>query len=478
MNNNSPSKSHPKIPKIDNNDDNNNEIQYIPPIHRQVINPIIIQNLLSKRTNLLSKIATIQLEQEVIDKIESFGLDDKHTFEKERGGDISFIRLSDKELKSVNTRVLGTTDDTKVNFKNKFKVIQEYVVYDTRSNEQILRRTERLELKKRRNGKLLKDAQAFDEKRGGRPKNETIGNTLNEEIISEIWQKLPQGDDGLCDLDIDLLEDIFEAAGIILNDHDATELLKFIPSNQLNKYSLKDVLVFCNLYFTQGSPSSLTYWNKFVYSMNNFYESCRKLYNSVIKGLNIQKKIVDQLRLSETNLINFNFRGDLKEIDDSRVTAPNSVLGEMKGSVRLAAWQKNQILNQPTRLSFKSMFGKALISLNENKALAKSEKAKVDQSNNDASGISTASLIENMKQMSKQSQIENEETDDQWKSSINIDINIKPTDDRRIKPIQLGSNKLIGTLSDIAPLDLLERYKYKKTGLVQDRLEQYESIIW
>ena len=474
------SKSHGKILKVgndDDDDDDDDKAQYIPPIHRQEINPIIIQNLLNKRTNLLSKIATIQLEQEIIDKIESFGRDDKHIYGKERGGDISLIKLSEKELKSVNTRVSGTTDDTKIHFKNKFKAIKEYVVYDTRSNEQILRRTERLELKKKKNGKVLKDAQAFDEKRGGRPKDETIGNTLNEEIISEIWQKLPQGDDGLCDLDIDLLEDIFEAAGIILNDQDATELLKFIPSNQLNKYSLRDVLVFCNLYFTQGSPSSLSYWNKFAHSISNFYKSCQKVYNCVIKGLTAQKKLVDQLRLSEPNF-NLNFRGDLKEIDDSRVTATNSVLGEMKGSVRLAAWQKNQILNQPTRLSFKSMFGKALISLNESKALAKSEKAKVDRSNDDATGISTASLIENMKQMSKQTQMENEEADDQWKSSINIDINIKPTDDRKLKPLQLGSNKLIGTLSDITPLDLLERYKYKKKGLVQDRLEQYESIIW
>jgi hypothetical protein len=475
MKNHSPSKNHAKTLKVN---EENEEKPYIPPIHRQEVNHILIQNLLKKRTNLLSKIASIQLEQEIIDKIELNGLEDKQSFEKERGGDISLIKLSEKELRSVNSRVLGATDDiVKGNFKNKFKLMKEHVVYDTRSNDQILRRTERLELKKKKAGKLLKDAQAFDEKRGGRPKDENIGNALNEEIISEIWQKLPQGDDGLCDLDIDLLEDIFEAAGIILNDQDATELLKFIPSNQLNKYSLKDVLVFCNMYFTRGSPSSLSYWNKFVYVFNNLYNSCRKLYTDVIKGLNTQRKLVDQLRLSQPKF-NMNFRGDIKDIDEGRVTANNSVLGEMKGSVRLAAWQKNQILNQPTSLNFYSVFGKALISLNERKALNKSEKSKADQSKNEAVGISTASLIENMKQMAKKAQEESEEADDQWKSTINIDVNIKPTDDRRIKPIKVGSDKLIGTLSDICPLDLLERYKYKKKGLVQDRLEQYESIIW
>ena len=119
MKNHSPSKNHAKTLKVN---EENEEKPYIPPIHRQEVNHILIQNLLKKRTNLLSKIASIQLEQEIIDKIELNGLEDKQSFEKERGGDISLIKLSEKELRSVNSRVLGATDDiVKGNFKNKFK---------------------------------------------------------------------------------------------------------------------------------------------------------------------------------------------------------------------------------------------------------------------------------------------------------------------------------------------------------------------
>ena len=63
-----------------------------------------------------------------------------------------------------------------------------------------------------------------------------------EELIKNHWSHLPQSDDGMVALDIDLLEDIIEATGIVLPDKEAKEALEWMPANQLGWYNLAGVL--------------------------------------------------------------------------------------------------------------------------------------------------------------------------------------------------------------------------------------------
>ena len=63
-----------------------------------------------------------------------------------------------------------------------------------------------------------------------------------EELIKNHWSHLPQSDDGMVALDIDLLEDIVESTGILLPDKEAREALEWMPANQLGWYNLAGVL--------------------------------------------------------------------------------------------------------------------------------------------------------------------------------------------------------------------------------------------
>ena len=434
-----------------------------------------IDLLLRKRSIALTAITNLRTEIEVVSLKDHFAEEDKRQYAQERGGDINYIKLTEDELKLIG-KLNKKTDVAKNKSRSlaaNTKVAKtDMGAVDSRSIEQVNRRFERAERNKKNKGPKLKlsDPEAFSELRANKPRDDNnFGSTLNEEAARDVWKALPQDEDRLCCLDVDTIEDIFESVGIVLTDAEAQLCLKRMPTNQLGKYSFGDVISYCRKFASMGTPDALPAWRKIALRIYDSYVHTSRLITDILNKSAIQRKLVDDLLVIDGKYnatSNFKIEKTAEQNTRNNITdSTSNLLGEMQGSVRLAAWQKQQLSSPPSLLSIKSFFGRVISNSPKDSRTTSTGEAK--------------SLLEKMREVAAAEVADA----NKWRLRVDLRMGTTPTAgasvvDSKRSPLSLGSNRVQGHVKDILPGHILENYKYVVQGKYQDSEKQYETVFW
>jgi len=419
--------------------------------------------LVSQRSDCLKEIA--ETEQAIREELltSAYTQADLDAYQKERGGDISALLMTN-ELKSLGSKVEAAIYD-----EGDKKAKEEDDADGMPTEAQRMRRLARARAAAGEDGKkqLIKDAMIFADTKARNAKGgaEARGGggvgSLNEDSFMRKWLSLPQLDDHLCHLDMDLIEDLFEAAGIILTDDEANDCLFSCKENQLGKRSAEMVMAWYRRKQSIKIPIRKPPLYRLVANdLVDFVKETQDALFSLIEALDAQKKIVDALKEKQEVVLQRSYTEEEASAAEkkSKGSAYN-VLGELKGSVRFAAWQRQSLLSSPTELSWKALFG------HPNDVEDEVEEKENAEEGNEA----PASFMDKLKAGAKQAQEQrnapaNEE--DRWKTRIRIEafINPPPQGSDRAPFYDSKTGLTMKELVDISALDLLDVFKKKQSS--------------
>lgn len=352
------------------------------------------------------------------------------------------------------------------------------------------------------------DADAFSESRSGRPliENSASGmSTAVEQAFWHRWNKIDQGDDGLCHLDLDLIEDLFETGGILLTDADAKDCLDRLPVNQLGKYSGHDVLSYFKSFMTSGAPASMPYWRQVAQRVASMWQATVTSLLDLVETVNKQRIMIDEAKSGKESISSSStgiiFDGEAPSSVSSTsqfsmssvmLTGGSSkILGEMRGSVRLAAWQRQQIQNPPSSIYLRATFGQQGMNMDVAKLLSSNANEPTEQNANKAVDKVGAKIgskgkeKEQEKGKSKTSKDYGEMDEDEfdssnWRLKFHFDVFCNPLspDDKREKFFDAETYSIDNSFDDLLPSDLLNRYKFVKQGALGEVEESFGTVIW
>lgn len=247
----------------------------------------------------------------------------------------------------------------------------------------------------------------------------------------------PQSQDKLVKLDLDLLLDVLEAAGLTVSDENALRCLREIPANQLGRHNMNDVMVWVRRYLANPPPVNPPFWRKWAYNYVSYVSDKRdqgvKVFRSILRQYDVMKELK---RLEEK-------REKLKQVNVKRQIISKrsmSLQGQkdqfasgskIKGSQRLATWQKRRHAEHPCTVALISPFGKI-----QKKAKTEAEKQKDKKK---ALAIKKAA----------------EDIPD-WKTNIKLEVFTKPEGVRR--PELLGNDGILKDLGGVEPLDYMDYF--------------------
>ena len=167
--------------------------------------------LVRQRADLLAELAAIEVNIGKLKALVADSVNDKHAYQVERGGDSALLKLNDSVLDSDDAQ----HEDLESGSKKKDELMAQMLAAASggMTEAQRLRRMKR-RADRKETGIIIKDANVFE--RGCKPTaTKSIGtDKVFERSMQFKWATLePQADDKLFSLDIDCIEDLFEAAG-------------------------------------------------------------------------------------------------------------------------------------------------------------------------------------------------------------------------------------------------------------------------
>lgn len=178
------------------------------------------------------------------------------------------------------------------------------------------------------------------------------------------WDTLePQSSDKLVKLDLDIIEDLFEAAGIPLSDADAQKCLDSIPSNVLGRHSYSDLVRWYREY-SKKSFAIAPQWRQFARNVGHYWEDTKQYVNFYRDLLWKQLEVLSEVSKSndlvgshankeiaggnETPVFRFSTEINAKAVFQKPTAA---------GFSRIQAWHRNQLLKPPTTATINAEFG-------------------------------------------------------------------------------------------------------------------------
>jgi len=176
------------------------------------------------------------------------------------------------------------------------------------------------------------------------------------------WASLePQSSDELVQLDIDIIEDLFEAAGISLSDADAQKCLDNISSSVLGRHSYADVVGWYRD-FMKKSAVSVPHWRHVARNIGHFWDSTKNLVKKYRQSLWKQLAVISEVSRS-ADLVTLH-----ADIDASVDTRPFRFSSEINakavstmpvaaGFSKIQAWHRNQLLKPASLLLVNAKFG-------------------------------------------------------------------------------------------------------------------------
>lgn len=391
--------------------------------------------------------------------------------------------------------------------------------------------------------------------------------TVLEQAILYKWEStIAQCDDKLSCIDIDIVEDLFESGGVLLSDREAQHCVDHVPTNDLNRVCVHDIIQWYKDYKLNIPLHSVPEWYTAGRNISATLTSWEQNFVQTAESLEIQKGIIDEIkrigselkRIGEDEQENAARFAVLQGTDDtgddldadrsmsisrlnstisrmnsleSRPVSPGeeiqkdvqrpssvmdkmrensrntnsrgvnatnnlSILGELKGSVRLAAWQRQRILDVPTKIDANIVFGDisdaaALSALQNGRGGSNSRTATANDiskfqaaekmGNLDSKGkVEKSEKMVKMLERLKEEALKEEALDSKYKTKINFDIFAHPEVREKDRPdmFQVNEQGILTTYEEWTPGDILRKYKFMKETLIGEEEEAYGSVFW
>ena len=356
--------------------------------------------LVKQRREVLQSIADVQKSIKEIHLQERITEEDQKAYMEERGGDIAALRIKaanvDEQINEVE--YVPPTDE-----------------WGEPTLEQRARRLARAKARGKGDNELLQDALIYANP-NARKKNQSRASAFDENSVTRKWNTLySHTNDNLKQLDLDLVEDLFEYAGITLTDQVAEEYFNTVRANPLNMRNLQDLLAWYRDRLTTAPPlrGEPPLWRRTGVEWARQLEAFCSQLQGVTDMLNTQKSVVDAMkrkqafvdrmrqeeeqrqreaeeeakRLAEEKAKRAaelrerrrmeklgkvyvppkapepisNREREKKEKERkkkaAKASAVNDIAGELKGNVRLAAWHRQQLTNPTNKIQCNISFG-------------------------------------------------------------------------------------------------------------------------
>lgn len=310
--------------------------------------------LVAQRRDILFDLATVEAQIDELVLRLNVKKEDKEAYDAERGGDIASLRVSD-----MKALVGGAAkEEAEAQSSDNTSVVQLDALGGVPSDEQRFRRMQRAKLLSAAQGTPnIADAAVFVDPSARQPHGSDTGggaSNFDAQAVQRKWSTLKCADDGMCELDVDIVEDLFEAAGVVLTDQEAEDCLRAVPVNQLGRRRVQDVVEWYRAKLCTDVPVRvLPLWRKVAADV---FEALRSTQDSVFQAaadLRTQRSLVVALAEKDKTvralIAGGTHAGEAAELMVS--------MGEIQGSQRLVAWQRQQLQADPARLTWALTFG-------------------------------------------------------------------------------------------------------------------------
>jgi hypothetical protein len=504
--------------------------------------------LLQQREEMLHELLEVEYQMKELMLSESIREEDLAMYTKERGGDEQLVRISESQLAR-----LGTLEDkTNEDFDNIRQALTAKIDLKAQALEDQYNRRAHRDNSSAVEAVRLKDAVAFSAGRHCKPapNNDHASNVSDQAFIFR-WNKLAQDADGLTSLDIDIIEDLFEASGVLMTDADAQLCLNSIKPNQLGRYAIEDVMSWHRDFvlwgavrkplFREVAEAATASINSVGKTLSEVLEvlGTHKAYaahcaeikaklksiEAKIEAMNAPPKTAEELEI-EAEMEEERRRSRPQTREPSGAPAASGEDGKTKpgfqlnltkeqlmGSVRLAAWQRQQVLNPPSRVELKATFGmytdqptgvqRASMTQPEYSASTKkkaiggfSTKSQTGQSGDKSSpsspvkssppsktGNKKAALAKAFVKSPKKENKADSTTIPHWKMNFKFQFTVKPLMDSRAHKSTSNhfideDEYLLKNVYDFNSSDLLDHFTYSFTGLLGEMTKSYGTASW
>ena len=343
--------------------------------------------LVAQRREIMQGIAEVEKDIQELMYKERLTQEDVDAYNKERGGDANVLRLgaakSDAATENTKTaKALVANNNQKEVVEEEVKV-EEDLDWGEPTLEQRARRLQRSKARGAAQGSALRDALVFSDPNYHK-KNKSGGSaSFDEQSIMRKWNGMTyENIDRLQVLDVDLVEDLFESAGITLTDETVDEYLSIVPANQLNMRDLASMLTWYRDRMNTSAPikGRPPLWRR---TAVDIFENVRFNIGKISEFINVltrQKEVVDNIKAKVMMIANRMQEDKDKEEEErlknepvdkrmpgkpkspkktkTSVMSQKDVAGEMKGAIRFAAWHRNQLMKpNPNRIEVHFQFG-------------------------------------------------------------------------------------------------------------------------
>jgi hypothetical protein len=245
--------------------------------------------LVNQRAELAAKIGEIDNKIRIL-KLDAQAIeDDKIRYDLERGGDSSLVRLTGEAMAEFNRTKNLNADD---NFESQMQAMKGQmaggdvdVIDGSMTEAQRARRLARREESGAEENKpALNDALVFAQ--GCKPsQGKGMGvDKQFEQSMAYKWELIePQSQDRMVKLDMDLVEDLFEAAGTSLTDNEALSALAAIKKNQLGRNSLKQLLGWYRNYRMNPPTLLVPEWRAWCRGLRAQFDESQQLIQKFVR---------------------------------------------------------------------------------------------------------------------------------------------------------------------------------------------------
>jgi len=406
--------------------------------------------LVIQRAEVMAKLVELENNLRILKLQQSSEQEDIIQYNLERGGDASLVRLTDEAMAEFNRLKAMHADDA---FENEMEARRAAGAIDGTMTE--AQRMRRLKRREESTDKVpdnsLTDAAVFVS--GCKPsQGKALGfDRALEQAMMFKWEILePQSKDKLVKLDVDLVEDLFEAAGTTLTDTEAMLCLDYTKTNQLGRHSMKSILKWYE-HYRQNPPTLYPpQWREFCRDIRTQFDNWKDSVKYFTKTVQEQRKIADEYeRVQELSVASKKVEGD--------------IMGAVQGSARLAAWQRQQQMDEPNFMNYSFTFGN----------FGEEEKEEEEEKNEDEAQTSEQAYMANVKKAREALEKEM----NKWKSIIEIDVINRPEGSSDYRKDLFDAKNVLGiAIPEIEPADVIHCFS-QKLGLNQgDHIG--EATMW
>ena len=277
-----------------------------------------------------------------------------------------------------------------------------------------------------------------------------------ESAIKKKWaalrnRRLPLG--GELHLDIDLLEDLLEGAGLSISDHDAQRCLAQVPRNQANMYTCQDILKWVKTYSREKRVVH-PIWTRNFCRMSGLFEAWQRCLKGIVEAIGCQTRL---LRDSPSSAYYHQFIARLPATDPISLTCSCLSLSAFINVDQTGAHRQQKLAPPAIKKAFNSNTPpRANASVKE--PVVSESAAKEEEEHANRRGTQS------------QIHISYESTSERTKSSSRSQSQIRLADANR---------RLVRSIKEVSAGDVLEYFNHKKKEDADcDGVPTYKTAIW